>query len=271
MKAYMHNSYWDNSYNNFNYSYVDIATDQHKYSTLSYDRLGIGNSSHGEPLNEIQSFLEIQALASLTTMLREGKFPGVNKTFNKVVHVGYVEPASSADANQNQVAYTCYRHSFGSAQSYALVNLYPKISDAIVLTGFSMNSSFTGYFGAGANFVQANLNQPFRFGNVSIASAQMLLSMYGLQDAVVGLASTQSLNYPTGYLTNANINSQQYLFFLPPYFDQGILEMGEATKQPVTPGELLTLGSLPMINAFAGPVLVVTGSKSLKFYLLSGS
>ena len=139
--------------------------------------------------------------------------------------------------------------------------MYPNISDGIVLTGFSMNSSFVGYFGAGANFVQANLNQPFRFGNVSLASAQSLLSMYGLQDATAGLAPSQSLNYPTGYLTNANINSQQYLFFLPGYFDQGILEAGEATKQPVTPGELLTLGSAPTMNAFAGPVLVITGSK----------
>ena len=124
-----------------------------------------------------------------------------------------------------------------------------------------MNGSFTGYFAAGANFVQASTNQPFRLGNVSLESAQSLLSMYGLQDAVVGLESAPSLNYPPGYLTNTNINAQQYLFFLPPNFDQGILEVGEATKQPVTPGELLTLGSLSMVNNFAGPVMVLTGSR----------
>ena len=81
-------SYWDLSYNNFNYSYVDVATDTYKYCTLSYDRLGIGNSSHGEPLNEIQAFLEIAALAELTMMLRNGTFPGVNQTFGKITHVG---------------------------------------------------------------------------------------------------------------------------------------------------------------------------------------
>ena len=124
-----------------------------------------------------------------------------------------------------------------------------------------MNGSFVGYFGAGANFQQANLNQPFRFGNVSLASAHSFLAKYGLQDVVNGLAPIQSLNYPTGYLTNANVNAQQYLFFLPGYFDQGLLELGEATKQPVTPGELLTLGSLTAMNAFEGPVLVITGSK----------
>lgn len=82
--------YWDLSYDNFNYSYVDVATDKHKYSTLSYDRLGIGKSSHGDPLNEIQAPLEVAALAELTTQLRRGTFPGVKTAFKKVVHIGFV-------------------------------------------------------------------------------------------------------------------------------------------------------------------------------------
>ena len=81
--------YWDQSYNDFNYSYVNVATDTYKYCTLAYDRLGIGNSSHGEPLNEIQSFLEVAALRALTVMLRNGNFPGVNESFRTVTHVGY--------------------------------------------------------------------------------------------------------------------------------------------------------------------------------------
>ena len=80
--------YWDLSYNNFNYSYVDFATDKAKYCTLSYDRLGIGNSSHGEVLNEIQAALEVAALAELTMMLRKGTFPGITQTFDKITHVG---------------------------------------------------------------------------------------------------------------------------------------------------------------------------------------
>jgi len=81
-------SYWDLPYNNFNYSYVDVATDKYKYCTLAYDRLGIGASTHGDPKNEIQISLEIAALAELTTMLRNGTFPGVSKAFKKVAHVG---------------------------------------------------------------------------------------------------------------------------------------------------------------------------------------
>ena len=87
--------------------------------------------------------------------------------------------------------------------------MYPDISDGIVLTGFSMNASFLGYFAAGANFVQANRNQPFRFGDISAMAALSTLNMYDLTDYVAGLTATKSLNYPNGYLTNANINALQ--------------------------------------------------------------
>ena len=172
-------------------------------------------------------------------------------------------------------------HSYGSAQTYALVNMYPTISDGIVLTGFSMNGSFVGLFGAGSNFEQAYLNQPFRFGNVSASAVESILNisasalssyastinsvvnMYSLTDYLVGITSSSpSLDYPPGYLTNANSGANQYLFFLPGFFDPSILLVGEMTKQPVTVGELLTLTSAPMVNAFAGPVLVVTGCQS---------
>lgn len=237
-------TYWDISHNNFNYSYVDVATDTYKYCTLSYDRLGIGNSSHGDPLNEIQASLEVAALAELTTMLRNGTFPEINQTFSKVTHVG---------------------HSFGSAQTYALANLYPTISDGIVLTGFSTNSSFVGNFAAGGAFVQANLNQPFRFGNVSASTIETVLNIYGLTNLVAGAGVSPGLDYPNGYLTNTDVSSNQFLFFLPGYFDPMLLLYSEETKQPVTLGELLTQGSLPTANAYAGPVLVITGSNDLPF------
>lgn len=139
--------------------------------------------------------------------------------------------------------------------------MYPTISDGIVLTGFSMNASFVGFFGAGSNFEQAYLNQPFRLGNVSSTTVESVLNMYSLTDYVAGLSISPGLDYPAGYLTNANIGANQYLFFLPGFFDPGILLVGENTKQPVTVGELLTLTSAPPTNAFAGPVLIITGCK----------
>ena len=183
-------------------------------------------------------------------MLRNGTMPGYNSSFSTVVHVG---------------------HSFGSAQTYALVDMYPGISDGIVLTGFSMNASFVGYFETGGNFVLANLNQPFRFGNISQEMVASVLNMYGLTDYVAGTEIGYRTPYADGYLTHSNINANQLLFLLPGYFDAMILLLGENTKQPVTVGELLTLGSAPMMNSYAGPVLVVTGCKSMNLFSFSSA
>ncbi|KAJ2966904.1 hypothetical protein NQ176_g9925 [Zarea fungicola] len=54
-------SYWDYPYAKYNYSYVAQALDA-GYSTLSWDRLGIAASSHGDPVNEIQLALELTTL-----------------------------------------------------------------------------------------------------------------------------------------------------------------------------------------------------------------
>ncbi|MCJ1385851.1 hypothetical protein MMC17_008975 [Xylographa soralifera] len=244
-------TYWDLSYDNFNYSYVDVATEA-GYCTLNYDRLGLGNSSHisdsQDTLDELQAFLEVQSLAALTMMLRNGTLPGTNGTsFSKVVHVG---------------------HSFGSAQTYALVDMYPTISDGIVLTGFSMNSSFTGFFVAGSNFMQANSNQPLRFGNISGAVIETVLDMVSLTDLTAGFdfgSIVPGQNLPNGYLVSSNEGANQYLFLLPGFFDPNILTVAELTKQPVTTGELLTLGSASPMNNFAGPVLVLTGSNDVPY------
>ncbi|KAK7531075.1 Alpha/Beta hydrolase protein [Phyllosticta citricarpa] len=248
-------TYWDLPYNNYNYSYVNAALAA-GYSTLSYDRLGIGNSSHGDAVNEIQSFLEVEALRALTTQLREGSFPGVNQKFKKIVHGG---------------------HSFGSIQSYTFANLYPTETDGLILTGFSLNSTYNAFFLAGGNFQLASLNAPLRFGNLADYSVQKLLDASADISALQGLnidlsasllsssAEGNSQNLPSGYLVTGNPSSNQYNFFLPGYFDAGLLYESERTKQPVTVGELLTLSSLSPINAFAGPVLVITGSADLPF------
>jgi pimeloyl-ACP methyl ester carboxylesterase len=242
--------YWDLSYHNYNYSYVDVATDQFKYCTLSFDRLGIGNSSHGEPMNEIQSFLEVAATVQLTKMLRNGTLPGVNHTFTRVVHVG---------------------HSFGSAQTYSLANSYPELTDGIVLTGFTMNSSFAGSFVAAGSYQLANRNQPLRFGDFTGAQIQSLLGSYAesllTYLSPLDLASLPSpAGLPSGYLLTATPEAINYQFFKPNYFDPSILTLAESTKQPVTVGELLTLASIPMTNKFAGPVMVITGGKSFPIH-----
>lgn len=86
--------------------------------------------------------------------------------------------------------------------------------------------------------------------------------MYSLTNLVAGVELSLGLDYPNYYLTNTDASSNQYLFFLLGYFDLKLLLFAEGTKQPVTTDELLTQGSLPMVNTYAGPVLVITGCES---------
>lgn len=203
-------SYWDLSYNNYNYSYVETAVDHYGFSTFSYDRLGLGMSSHGDPVSVIQQPLEEAALYALTMMIRDGKIPNVDCKFSKVVHVG---------------------HSFGSTLSYVITRDYPTASDGLVLTGFSLNSSFISYFDLGGNFVPAN-----KLANLSA--------------------------YPDGYLAAGSPSGVQAKFFAPNDYDPNILSLAFEIQEPATVGELLTSGATG-VNNFAGPVIIITGGLSL--------
>ncbi|KAF4119331.1 hypothetical protein GMORB2_4850 [Geosmithia morbida] len=130
-------SYWDIPYPYDDHSYVARAVDQHGYSTLTWDRLGVGASSHiADTVNELQIFLEIQALRTLSDLARQGRLGGAAQhAYSKVVHVG---------------------HSFGSFMTYSLVNQYPNISQGVILTGFTQVPNYQGLFVLGANFVTAD-------------------------------------------------------------------------------------------------------------------
>lgn len=114
---------------------MDEAVDQYGYSTFAYDRPGIGDSSSGDPLSDIQALLEVDALYQVTKQLRAGQAKGISTAYNTVVHVG---------------------HSFGSQHTYALTAMHPDASDGIALTGFSQNGSFAAFFIYGGNFIAAN-------------------------------------------------------------------------------------------------------------------
>lgn len=127
-------SYWDFSYNNYNYSYTRVAVDQYGYDTLSWDRLGIGMSTlFTDPINEGQLWLELAALRQITLDARSGNLPNIK--CDKLVNVG---------------------HSFGSALTYSLTQEDPSITDGQVLTGFSQNGTFASQFILGSNFIIAN-------------------------------------------------------------------------------------------------------------------
>jgi pimeloyl-ACP methyl ester carboxylesterase len=172
--------------------------------------LGIAQSQHGEPVNEIQSALEIAALYTLTNLLRKGKIPEIKNSFDKIVHVG---------------------HSFGSIQSYSLTVLHPDASDGLILTGFSQVSDYIPYFGLGGNFIGANTITDFK-------------------------------DYPDGYLASSDLSGVQTNFFAPGAFAPEVLALAFLSGQPVTVGELLTIGAQSALpNPLKGPVLIITGGK----------
>jgi len=208
-------SYWDVPFNGGNYSYSKVATDDYGFATFSWDRLGIAQSSHGDPVQEIQALLEVDGLRALTEKLREGCLEGVDDHFEKIVHVG---------------------HSFGSTHTYALTAMYPDISDGIALTGFSQNGTFLPYFQLGGNFVDVKTN------------------------------AALAPQYAHGYLAAGNPSAVQTNFFSPGSFDPEILTFAATTGQPVTIGELLTIGGeTGSLNHFAGPVFVITGERDVPF------
>ncbi|OTB08245.1 hypothetical protein M426DRAFT_71352 [Hypoxylon sp. CI-4A] len=210
-------SYWDfrsphhnHSYNHnhsYSYSYVEAALARN-YSTFAYDRLGLGASSRGDPVAEIQAALEVSSLHQLTRQLRAAQVPGVKARFDKVVHVG---------------------HSFGASQTFALTAAHPDgVSDGVALTGFSQGlQSFGAAFVFAGNFVQA-----------------------------------RKAGYAPGYLALGDAAALQTLFFAPGGFDPAVLDAAYRTAEPVTVGELVTIGGTALGNSsFGGPVLVITGGE----------
>jgi pimeloyl-ACP methyl ester carboxylesterase len=191
-------------------------------------------------------------------------------------------------------------HSFGSVQSYWLSALYPNNTDGLVLTGYSANGSWFPAAVGAWNLHSARLNQPLRFGNSSnagvlsglgsfassetlVRGVQSLLSGVGIEltdqeiwdeiatteigNLITGYNQTglKSLNYPSGYLVPADLTASQYVFLCPGFFDDGLAVFTEQTKQPVTIGEILTVGNAPAKSSFAGPVLVFTGDRDQPF------
>jgi pimeloyl-ACP methyl ester carboxylesterase len=118
-------SYWSPpALNKTTYSFVDWAVSC-GYSVLYYDRLGVGQSER------VSGYLaqlanQVAILAELASLVRAGRYVGDLGMPGAVVLVG---------------------HSFGSAVSLNTVAENPKLVDGLVLTGFSLNSTYTNLVG----------------------------------------------------------------------------------------------------------------------------
>jgi pimeloyl-ACP methyl ester carboxylesterase len=200
-------SYWDFGGQDSRYNYVRAATNA-GYATLHWSRPGTGDSSSGNPYSILQTDIQAAVLIEITKRFRSGKLcVNLPKPSGRVLHVG---------------------HSFGSIMTNVLIAQNPDLSDGVVLTGLSHNSSFPPGFPISTNFHLAKENRPELWGNLS-----------------------------TGVLTWGDELALQYAFFKHPYFDPEVLATAEATKAPFAVSEFLTLW-LPSVIAtnFTGPVLV---------------
>ncbi|KAI4114097.1 MAG: hypothetical protein LQ338_008054 [Usnochroma carphineum] len=132
-------SYWDIAPG---YSYVDDAAAA-GYATFAYDRLGVGQSDHPDPIQEVQAALEVEILHGLAQLFRAKKIGGHG--FTSVVGVG---------------------HSFGSILQVGANSRYPKDFDGVVLTAFANTLTNLPYTILANDPSIAALNQPSRFGTL---------------------------------------------------------------------------------------------------------
>ena len=122
--------------------------------------------------------------------------------------------------------------SFGSQQSYELATMYPDITDAIILQGFSFNGSFLPTTTASFHSKIARLNQPIRFGsgvdnqalvNEALAFVSQVTGDAQLSQEIVNTTELWDLvagydgnpppigqDLPTNYLTWSDAWANQY-------------------------------------------------------------
>ena len=135
-------SYWDIAPG---YSYVDAAAAA-GYATFAYDRLGVGQSDHPDPIQVVQAFIEVEILHGLAQLFRKGSVGGLG--FKNIVGVG---------------------HSFGSILQVGANVKYPKDFDGVVLTAFTSTLTNLPYTILANDPSIAALNQPERFGKLPYA------------------------------------------------------------------------------------------------------
>ena len=152
--------YWDIS---VLHSYLDRSTEA-GYATFSYDRIGVQNSEHPDPIQVVQAPLSVEILHTLVDALRKGQLGG--KAFRNVVGVG---------------------HGTGSTVTQAVTTKYPGDFDAVILTGISNMTDYVGTSLAALNPEIANLDESIIFNG--------LPNGYLLPSSTIGI-QTSYYRYP---------------------------------------------------------------------------
>ena len=131
--------YWDIAPG---YSYVNAAVAA-GYATLAYNKLGCGQSDHPDPIEVVQTSIDVEILHGLIQILRQGALG--YSGFKHIIGVG---------------------HSYGSIVQLADNAKYPADVDATVLTGFVNNGSNVPFTLSTNNPAIAAINNPSAFGGL---------------------------------------------------------------------------------------------------------
>jgi len=143
------------------YSWVAHAQSQ-GYATLAIDNLGNDDSDHPDPLNVVQSSMQIQILHQIMLRLRAGSLPPISRSYKKIIMA---------------------THSYGSILGRSLSTIYPDGgADAYILTGASNN--LTGIEAAIETFhaQAASAVDPTRFSD--LAPGYVAITPQGFRDTV---------------------------------------------------------------------------------------
>jgi pimeloyl-ACP methyl ester carboxylesterase len=159
-------SYWSGlgfPFPNFvdEYSWVAHAQSQ-GYATLAIDNLGNGDSDHPDPLNVVQTSMQIEIMYQVMLRLRAGSLPSISQSYKKIIMA---------------------THSYGSILGRGLATIYPDDgADAYILTGASNNltgiNAAVGYFHAQS----ASAVDPTRFSD--FAPGYLAIAPQGFRDTV---------------------------------------------------------------------------------------
>ncbi|KAI9801618.1 MAG: hypothetical protein M1825_003297 [Sarcosagium campestre] len=201
-------TYWE-GFGRDEYSWEKFALSQ-GYDTLAIDSLGNGASDHPDPIQLVQNPLQRAIIHEIVLKLRRGEI--ARTTYNSIIYVG---------------------HSYGSATGVRLANEYPSDFEAVVLTGFSVDSSQVSVALAGAFSPAQTVSQRFA-------------------------------NLPQAYLAIASEDVRTKAFYSGDGSDLRVAINDFATQGTTTIGELLPFGSATAPN-YRGPVFILTGDNDILY------
>ncbi len=203
------------------YSYVDAAVKK-GYSVLTYDRLGTGKSEKPDAYDIVQIPTEVEILAGLTRLARNGKLISSSKVLSATS-----SKATTSHFQPSKVIQV--GHSFGSFLIAGMLALYGNLTDGAILTGFLLTKGLNMIDVLHYDHEFARQHDPSRFGE-----------------------------YPSGYFVLTTESCLQKLFFRKGAFEQELLTYTERMKQPEAVGEYASEGTSPLSPAleFRGPVQV---------------